>query len=213
MICIRMETSKWTKSGLLILALLCSISLIHAQNKPILDCTVRGGAGIVIPTNNILSPIVANAAMEVSGWLNNHWKVGGELSYTQMELKSTQPLIPHKERLLNQLFIGPSIALSSLRDSRSGWSAQGSLAIGYTLLFRSKTKDSTTLLGDYDAFNSLQHGFGSNISVDVRKSIGHYYVGLGYVYSSRMIQVGPKDHHTTTVVTMGMPQLVFGMAW
>lgn len=151
--------------------------------------------------------------MEVSGWLNNHWKVGGELSYTQMELKSTQPLIPHKERLLNQLFIGPSIALSSLRDSRSGWSAQGSLSIGYTLLFRDKTKDSATLLGDYDAFNNLQHGFGSNISVDVRKSIGHYYVGLGYVYSSRMIQVGPKDHHTTTFVSMGMPQLVFGMAW
>ena len=54
---------------------------------------------------------------------------------------------------------------------------------------------------------------GLNTSVDVRNSIGHYYVGLGYVYSSRMIQVGPKDHHTTTVVTMGMPQLVFGMAW
>lgn len=89
----------------------------------------------------------------------------------------------------------------------------GALAIGYTLLFRSKTKDSATLLGDYDAFNNLQHGFGSNISVDVRKSIGHYYVGLGYVYSSRMIQVGPKDHHTTTFVSMGMPQLVFGMAW
>lgn len=208
-----METSKWIKSRLLILALLCSISLIHAQNKPSLDYTVRGGAGIVTPTNNLLSPIVANASMEVSGWLNNHWKVGGELSYTQMELKSTQPLIPHKERLLNQLFIGPSIALSSLRDSRSGWSAQGSLAIGYTLLFRDKTKDSATLLGDYDAFNSLQHGFGLNISVDVRKSIEHCYVGLGYVYSSRMIQVGPKDHHTTTFVSMGMPQLVFGMAW
>lgn len=122
-----MKTSKWIKSGLLFLALLCSISLIHAQNKPSLDYTVRGGAGIVTPTNNLLSPIVANASMEVSGWLNNHWKVGGELSYTQMELKSTQPLISHKERLLNQLFIGPSIALSSLRDSRSGWSVQGSL--------------------------------------------------------------------------------------
>ena len=77
------------------------------------------------------------------------WCIGGQSRYAHTGRKSTQPQIPHKERLLNQLFIGPSIALSSQRDSRSGWSVQGSLAIGYTLLFRDKTKDSATLDDDY----------------------------------------------------------------
>lgn len=208
-----MKTISFMKVGIVVLVILSGFSQLTAQSLPNVDCSFRGGVGIATPTSEVLSPFVANASMTVDSWLSDRWKLGVEVSYTQMELKNQKSPVLSKEHLVNQFFVGPSIAISSLRSNQSSWSVQGSLSIGYTLLLKNKAKDGSELLGNYESFNKVQHGFGMNLNAELRKSIGHYYVGVGSVYSSRMLQVGTKEDHTTSFISIMMPQLVFGLTW
>lgn len=196
-----------------ILIALCGLtSSMQAQEKkssPRLDINLRGGVGSMSMPHSLFTPHTAIATMTVEGWLNDFWKVGLQVSTQEMHL-GEQSLLSPRGRAFNQLFVGPSISLNKRLDSWKEWGANATLSVGYTYLFNSHlNKKDTPLAAPFDTFNKAQHGWGLHFSVDLRRYIGMYYVGLGYALEGRMIKVESKKGAVSH--SIGTPQLVFGI--
>ncbi|KGN88899.1 hypothetical protein HQ45_09550 [Porphyromonas crevioricanis] len=187
------------------------VSSLWAQEaqKNNVDINLRGGIGVMTMTHKLITPFVSNTSMTADAWIHSNLKIGVEVSFLSMTLQDQFPALTPKQHELNQLFVGPVISFCKRSELLHGWGANASLSLGYTYLSRGNSKGA--LSGAYQSFNKDQHAFGANLNAEIRRYIGHFYLGLGYTLGVRVFEMGATSNTNTLFNRIGIPQLALGV--